>query len=297
MNVNQYLTGHNVTEIKVGESGASVYEIDGRYVLKHVVRQKLKEELFAAYTREVLFYRSQMKRQRVYLPEVLQAESSEQEMLIFMKKYRRPDRDTINAEVIQHITKSLAALHTDTPPSFMYKGQKKAEALSDQVIAECLCGWKSILAEHSGSFPENQLDEIAGRINHLITWHDSEDRVLIHGDFHWDNLLEDEHGNILLCDWQSVNLGGASGDLSFFLSRLGGDGIRINTTVFLDNYVNAIRKLSGKQIRRQDLIRHMNAANVITSFLFWHQYLHGSSEERVRGIYSKMTKDFKNCNL
>ena len=297
MNVNQYLTGHNVTEIKVGESGADVYEIDGRYVLKHVVRQKLKEELFAAYTREVLFYRSQMKRQRVYLPEVLQAEASEQEMLIFMKKYRRPDRDTINAELIQHITKSLAALHTDTPPSFMYKGQKKAEALSDQVIAECLCGWKSILAEHSGSFPENQLDEIAGRINHLITWHDSEDRVLIHGDFHWDNLLEDEHGNILLCDWQSVNLGGASGDLSFFLSRLGGDGIRINTTVFLDNYVNAIRKLSGKQIRRQDLIRHMNAANVITSFLFWHQYLHGSSEERVRGIYSKMTKDFKNCNL
>ena len=53
MNVNQYLTGHNVTEIKVGESGADVYEIDGRYVLKHVVRQKLKEELFAAYTREV----------------------------------------------------------------------------------------------------------------------------------------------------------------------------------------------------------------------------------------------------
>ena len=297
MNVNQYLTGHNVTEIKVGESGADVYEIDGRYVLKHVVRQKLKEELFAAYTREVLFYRSQMKRQRVYLPEVLQAEASEQEMLIFMKKYRRPDRDTINAELIQHITKSLAALHTDTPPSFMHKNQKKAEALSDQVIAECLCGWKSILAEQSGSFPENQLDEIAGRINHLITWHDSEDRVLIHGDFHWDNLLEDEHGNILLCDWQSVNLGGASGDLSFFLSRLGGDGIRINTTVFLDNYVNAIRKLSGKQIRRQDLIRHMNAANVITSFLFWHQYLHGSSEERVRGIYSKMTKDFKDCNL
>ena len=297
MNVNQYLTGHNVTEIKVGESGADVYEIDGRYVLKHVVRQKLKEELFAAYTREVLFYRSQMKRQRVYLPEVLQAEASEQEMLIFMKKYRRPDRDTINAELIQHITKSLAALHTDTPPSFMHKNQKKAEALSDQVIAECLCGWKSILAEQSGLFPENQLEEIAGRINHLIAWHDSEDRVLIHGDFHWDNLLEDEHGNILLCDWHSVNLGGASGDLSFFLSRLGGDGIRINTTVFLDNYVNAIRKLSGKQIRRQDLIRHMNAANVITSFLFWHQYLHGSSEERVRGIYSKMTKDFKDCNL
>ena len=297
MNVNQYLKGHNVTEIKVGESGADVYEIDGRYVLKHVVRQKLKEELFAAYTREVLFYRSQMKRQRVYLPEVLEAEASEQEMLIFMKKYRRPDRNTINAELIQNITKSLAALHTDAPPSFMCKERQKAEPLSDQKITECLCGWNSILAEHSGSFPENQLEEIAGRINHLIAWHDSEDRVLIHGDFHWENLLEDEHGNILLCDWQSVNLGGASGDLSFFLSRLGGDGIRINAAVFLDYYVNEVWKLSGKQIQRQDIIRHMNAANVITSFLFWHQYLHGSSEERVREIYSKMIKDYKDCNL
>ena len=80
MNVNAYLNGHNVTEIKVGQSGANVYEIDGRYVLKHVVRQKLKEELFAAYTREVLFYRNQMIRQRIYLPKVLQAETSENEI-------------------------------------------------------------------------------------------------------------------------------------------------------------------------------------------------------------------------
>ncbi len=297
MNVNEYLNGHKVTEIKVGQSGANVYEIDGRYVLKHVIRQKLKEELFAAYTREVLFYRNQMIRQRIYLPEVLQAETSENEILILMKKYCRPERHTINTELIQKITKTLAALHTDAPPSFMCKDQEKAEALSDQMITECLCGWKSVLAEYPGSFNENQLEEIAGKINNLIAWHDSEDRVLIHGDFHWDNLLEDENGNILLCDWQGVNLGGASGDLSFFLSRLSGDGIRIDAAVFLDYYVNAIWKLSGKQIQRQDIIRHMNAANVITSFLFWHQYLHGSSEERVRDIYGKMTKDFKGCNL
>ena len=42
-------------------------------------------------------------------------------------------------------------------------------------------------------------------------------KVLIHGDFHWDNLLEDA-GNILICDWQGVGIGGASGDISFFLA-------------------------------------------------------------------------------
>lgn len=297
MNVNEYLNGHNVTEIKVGQSGADVYEIDGKYVLKHVVRQKLPEELFVTYTREVSFYRNQMKRQRIYLPKVLEAEHSENEILILMKKYCSPKRDTINAELLQKITKTLAALHTDVPPTFMCKDQEKAELLSDQMITECLCGWKSVLAEHPGSFHEDHLEEIASKINSLIAWHDSEDRVLIHGDFHWDNLLVDRNGNILFCDWQGVNLGGASGDISFFLSRLSGDGIPIDATVFLDYYIDAIGKLSGKQIQWQDIIRHMNAANVITSFLFWHEYLHGSSEERVRDIYGKMTKDLKDYNL
>lgn len=286
-----------MTEIKAGQSGANVYEIDGKYVLKHTVRERLKEELFITYTREVLFYRDQMTRQRAYLPEVLRAETSENEILILMKKYCRPERSAINAELIQKITTSLAALHTDAPPSFLRRDREKAESLSDRMITECLCGWKNVLAEHPGSFRESQLNEIAGKINHLIAWHDTEDRVPVHGDFHWDNLLQDENGNILLCDWQGVDLGGASGDLSFFLSRLGGDGIHIDAAAFLDHYVDAVRKISGKQIRRQDIIRHMNAANVITSFLFWHQYLHGNSEERVGDIYSKMTKDFKDCGL
>ena len=151
MNVYEYLHGHDVAEIKVGQSGANVYEIDGRYILKHVIRQRLTEEQFITYTREALFYRDQMMQQRIYLPKVLQAETSENEILILMKKYCRPERYTINAELIQKITKSLAALHTDVPPSFMCKDQKKAEPLSDQIITECLFGWKSVLAEHPGS--------------------------------------------------------------------------------------------------------------------------------------------------
>jgi hypothetical protein len=101
-----------------------------------------------------------MTRQRIYLPEALRTETSENKILIFMKKYCRPQRHTINAELIQKITKSLAALHTDAPPSFMCKEQQKAEPLSDQKITERLRGWKIVLAEHSGSFHENQLEEI-----------------------------------------------------------------------------------------------------------------------------------------
>ncbi len=216
MNVKEYLSEHSVAEIRIGQSGADVYEIDGKYVLKHADRKKTDEEQFAAYTREVFFYQYQMTRQKRYLPEVLKADASENEILILMKKYDRPDRNAINAELIQKITRALAKLHTDEAPSFMLQKQGKAEPMSGQRIEECLSGWKCVLEEHPGAFDESQLEEIAGKINEIIM---------------------------------------------------------------------------------QDIIWHMNAANVITSFAFWHEYLHGSSAERVQDIYGKMIQDFKECSL
>ena len=77
--------------------------------------------------------------------------------------------------------------------------------------------------------------------------------------------MTDDKGAILVCDWQGVVVCGASADLSFFMSRLSAD----------------------------ELERHMKAANVITSFRFWHYYLHGNDTERVRGIYDKMISDYQ----
>lgn len=295
MNVKEYLSKHDAVEIKVGQSGADVYEIDGKYILKHVVRQKLADERFDSYTHEALFYQAQSTREKAYLPKVLETGISENEILILMKKYNRLKRGAIDGELIRRIAMALAALHTDEVPTFINHVEKRADPLPAEKIAECLSGWESVLAEHPGSFEAKTAEEIAGKINALILGHDSEEHVLVHGDCHWENLLEDETGNILLCDWQSVNFGGASGDLSFFVSRLGGDGVQFNAITLLDAYVKAILELSGKRIEPQDMINHMNASNVITSFVFWHQYLHGSSAERVREIYGKMTEAFNNC--
>lgn len=288
MNVNEYLNGHSAVKIGIGQGGADVYEIDGKYVLKYANRKKLEAEQFDSYSREALFYRSMSARQRSYLPKVLKIEADENEIFILMKKYDRPQRNKINGELLQKITSALAELHTDEVPSFLYKKRENAEPLSDSRIAECLSGWKSVLKEHSGKFDESIAEETAAQINDIIKWHDSEDHVLVHGDFHWDNLLIDENANILICDWQGVNFGSASGDLSFFISRLCGDGIQPDTDVFLNFYVKEFLKLTGKQLDKQNILLHMNADNAVTTFVFWHEYLHNSSEERVRDIYSKM---------
>ena len=48
--------------------------------------------------------------------------------------------------------------------------------------------------------------------------------------------------------------------------------------------------LTGETLSEDILLGHMQAANSITTFQFWHEYLHGSACGRVRGIYEKMGK-------
>ncbi|MBR4731969.1 MAG: hypothetical protein IK081_04285 [Lachnospiraceae bacterium] len=166
-------------EIKTGQSGAAVYDLDGQKILKHVVRKKLKAGLFDTYCREALFYQCKMQEGASYLPEILDLEISEDEILI------------------------------------------------------------------------------------------------------------------LICDWQGVGIGGASGDISFFLSRLGADGITIDEKRFLELYSDEVKARTGITADVDEIARHMAAANVITSFSFWHEFLHGNEETRVRGIYDKMVQDFE----
>ena len=116
---------------------------------------------------------------------------------------------------------------------------------------------------------------------------------MIHGDFHWDNLLKTNDGDICVCDWQNVRIGGASEDLSFFMSRLGADGIENKSETILQTYTSELEKLSGKHIDPEDIKKHIAASNVITTFEFWHEFLHGSDEGRVRGIFEKMIEDFQ----
>ncbi len=291
--VQEFLKGHAAEQIKIGQSGAAVYDIDGTCILKHVRRENVEsEELFCAYRKEALFYRNADGNQRKFLPKILDIQSSEQELAILMKKYRQPMREEINSGLLRKIMRTLAQIHTGNIPLFLRQNRAEAEPLPEKQIQESLRGWRTVLAEHSGSLEEKPLPEIAEKINAVIRWHGSEEPVLTHGDFHWDNLLMNENGDILICDWQNVSVGGASGEISFLLSRLSADGITVDAQRALSFYAEAVFELTRKPIDLEAVRGHMAAANLITSFQFWHQYLHGSSVERVRGIYDAMRKDF-----
>lgn len=280
-------------QIRNGKSGAEVWEIEGRFILKCVRSENLPDPaVYTLYQNEAYFYqffnKEHSEKMLPCLPEVLEIRVSQEEIRILMKKYWELSRERIDEALLQKIMRALAQVHTRTIPDFLKREQKQPGYLKRDQIENCVDGWRSVLAEHPGAFDEGILTETAARINEIIGWHHGEERVLNHGDFHWDNLLQRENGDIVICDWQGVNAGGASGDISFFLSRLGADGFALEPQQAVELYCHERFQLTGETISQEDLLKHMNAANTITSFQFWHEYLHGSDCGRVRDIYEKM---------
>lgn len=292
ISIEEYLAAQEKRQIKGGKSGAEVWEAEGGYVLKHVREERLAgPEVFALYRNEAYFYQLFGQKMLPCLPEVLEVQISDYEILILMKKYRQLPKKEISDGLLRKIMGALALVHGQEPPAFLGQEQKRPEHFGKEQTEDCVAGWRSVLAEHPGAFDEGILMKTAAKINDIISWHQEEERVLCHGDFHWDNLLRGDDGEIVVCDWQGVNVGGASGDVSFFLSRLGADGISVEPEKVVELYCQERLRLTGKNISSKGLLRHMKAANAIVTFQCWHQYLHGCSCENVRGIYGKMAMD------
>ncbi len=282
---------NNVKRIRLGKSGADVFELEGSQILKHVVRDKIENGMFDTYVREAMFYSSECP--KAYLPEVHKVEILPNEITIVMNRYNSIDRSRFNDEMLRKIACVLAEIHASPVPEFLTEDDKKADVLTDDEISECVKGWKSVLDDHPGKFDASHIEAISRSINDIIKWQDSEKKLLSHGDFHLDNILTDEKGEPVVCDWQGVSVRGASEDLSFFMSRLGADGIHADSKKFLTWYVSEYNRLTGEKIDPHEPERHIKAANVITSFRYWHMYLHGNDTERVREIYDKMISDYQ----
>ena len=105
------------------------------------------------------------------------------------------------------------------------------------------------------------------------------------------NLLTDETGEIKVCDWQGVNVDGESADISFFFSRLEADGFSVDREL-LKHYSEETERKPGAVVEAKEIEWHIKASNIITTFRFWHYYLHGNPVERVREIYGKMIEDY-----
>ncbi len=279
-----------VKEITLGQSGAHVYELDDKRVLKVALHDEVQDEhIWISYEKEALFYESCKAE---FLPKVFVNIHTENEIFLILEKCHPLEREGLDEELLQKIMDALVQIHSMEIPAFIKGEERRPVIFTEEEIRESLQGWKSVLAEHPGVFEENALEEIGSHISHMNQKFFKEESRFSHGDFHFENILQDAEGNIKVLDWQNCGGGHVSGDISFFLSRLSADGYKINEKKVIELYCQSTES-SGNRVQPQEIEIQMCLANLNTSFRFWHMYLHGSTAERVAGIYEKMLADAK----
>ena len=277
-------------EITLGQSGAHVYELDERRVLKVVFREEVQDDsLWAAYEKEALFYEHCKEK---FLPKVYVNIHTDREIFIIMEKYQPLEREQLNADMLQKVMDTLVKIHMLKTPEFLPGEERQPTVFDNDVMMECLSGWQCVLEEHQGAFDTTSLMKIQKSINMWNRCFFDKKVCFNHGDFHFENLLSDVSGNLVVVDWQNCGIGNRAGDISFLLSRLSADGYALEQDEVIKMYCESARMV-GLEVEPKVIRQQMCLTNLNTSFRYWHQYLHGSSEERVRDIYEKMVADAK----
>lgn len=278
------------TEITLGQSGAHVYELEENRVLKVAFRDEVQDErIWDSYVKEALFYESCKAE---FLPKVFVNIHTENEIFLILEKGVPLEKEKLDDELLHKIMDVLVQIHGMEMPVFLKADERKPVTFTEEEIQESLLGWKSVLNEHPGVWEEDTPEEIAVCINNINQKFFAKECSFSHGDFHFENILQDAEGKIMVLDWQNCGAGHVSGDISFFLSRLSADGYGIGEKEVIGMYCqSAVRR--GSRIQAGEIEIQMCLANLNTSFRFWHQYLHGSTAERVAGIYEKMLADAK----
>lgn len=283
----ELINAPSARRITVGKSGAEVYDLGDGRVAKHVRRAVLDEQRWQSYLRESLFYSELSGEKYDFLPEIYHNLRTDDEIQLVMKKYRPLERERLDNELLDRVMRVLARIHSLPVPTFLRGESPEPQLLGDEDIKRCCDGWREVLDEHGG-FPLERLAALAEGINDVNARHFDPTRRLCHGDFHFDNLLADENGKIVVCDWQGASQGHVSGDVSFLLSRLSADGYAVDAEQVVAAYCRYAESVSPADVARQ-----MRLANLNTSFLFWHLYLHGADADTVHGIFDKMIEDFE----
>lgn len=284
----KYLDEHATNIITIGKSGASVYELDHRYIAKHVRRGLIpSDDVWASYQREAQFYSCCTSECYPFLPVVYHCYYTDDEIQLIMKKYNPIKRTVFDDAMLENVMHVLVQIHAITIPDFLTQRITCPVQLSADEIRRCIGGWCEVICEHGDVFSEKALKRIGEHINAINQQIFTARTMCCHGDFHFDNILSDENGNLIVCDWQSVSCGHASGDLSFFLSRLSADGVTISKERTMQHYCHH----SSTDITTKEIKEQMSLANLNTSFIHWHRYLHGCPTERVRNIWEKMIED------
>jgi hypothetical protein len=284
-----FLNVLSVEEIKTGRSGAKLFLVvdNGvKYILKNAPHSK-------DYVKELSFYIFNKEVNLPFAPETLYMENHVYYgILIVMYFYEPIKHNKWDKKLIDKAINLCVQINTFDLNKLGSLNLKYNNIIIDQRLAKQSCeAWKYIINQHNNYFDEKIIDDIYKKIDMICPILNEEPHFFCHGDFHPENvLLRGEE--LLICDWQNVNIGKGIGEISYFISRALGFGIKLNEDEMIEDYCKKMSEY--KKISKFTLIMEKNASTLFTTFLLWPNHLKNNSRERVSLIYNGMVKAFNN---
>lgn len=281
--------------ITEGASGAHVWSIDDRFIVKYAYLPSLDAGIRRQFRNELAFYR-RCGNGIEFVPNVIYSHGSDEEILLVLQQYRPIPIGEWDAGLQKRAMETCARLNALETSSFqgILENEPDAEPDAEELpLSESYANWLRL----SDRFP-NKLDaklleemerhfEAVGQYERTLAI----PQTMRHGDCHPSNFLLDGD-SLMLCDWQGVGIGSGIGDVAFFISRGMDMGLAIDRHRLIAEYAGALRKCAGIDVPIDMLLRSMAASEFMVAFRFWAEYLQEAEEARVMGIYRAMEENY-----
>jgi len=284
-----FLNVDHIERMVVGSGGAQLYIIKdncNEYVLKISGRNNN-----SAMLNEIKFY--SLNKNFKFVPKIIYTENhSDYGVIIIMKKYQSIRHDEWNYNLQLKAVDLCAKLNSTNKDIISKLGLEfKSVTLNNEFLKKSYDDWKYVVYKYNWNFDTNIIDEIYKKLGIVCPILNNGYHYLCHGDFHPDNFLLD-NGNLLLCDWQNINVSKGIGDISFFIDRAIGFGINIDEEEIINNYCFSLSKYMNGYIQKDTLLKEKSASALLNIFSYWAYYLKNCSKEKILPYLNKMINSF-----
>jgi len=283
--------------IYAGISGARIQQLNtdrGPLILKSTFRGDFEDRpgLYDSFLREYDFYMLENK-VPVRIPHCLYGSKNQEGCHLVFEAYRPVDGSAWTPALLDQALDLLADLHTLDREA--YRGldlEDQVLVLEEGALEEAYQAWMDLIKSRDLDLNRQTIRDISLSMDGVVALLNAGDKVLCHGDFHRENLLQDDQG-LYLCDWQQYKLGLGGEDVAFFLSRGQAEGLDIDQTWFIKTYVDHMRTRGHKTISSNQVRQVIEAKSLYLSFMEWPYYLGQADPSDIRAIYDKMVIAYK----
>ena len=283
-----------MNKLNKGGSGAILYEINsvnGNYILKNIHIDQ-DSFLLKSSEKEYGFYSISNEFDLNYLPKVIYTEKNDcLGIIIVLNKYTDIQRHEWNLKRQLSTVDIIAKIHSESD-FFINRFALKKELFEakDGQLEKSLNDWICVIKKYD--LDECIINEIKINFGQVINFINSKKHYFCHGDFHPDNFVLDEKGELVILDWANYHIG-CKDEIAFFISRGYDCGIDIQEESIKKHYCERLSYYSGENISMLDIEVECNMSTVFVSFLYWAEYLQDTNIDRVNSIYEKMIYSYK----